>query len=52
MKKEKKMKLSLTKKNIKNLSQDKKQLPNAITKLIAGGNNSSDTSVTSINKSN
>ncbi|MBQ4812671.1 hypothetical protein A7985_21070 [Pseudoalteromonas luteoviolacea] len=57
------MKLSITKKNIKNLSQDNKRLPAAMTKAIHGGatsyfelkktttspvsGDSSDTSVTS-----
>ncbi|KZN35977.1 hypothetical protein N480_18475 [Pseudoalteromonas luteoviolacea S2607] len=46
------MKLAITKKNIKNLSQDKKRLPADMTKVIKGGSmpdlhgGSSDTSVT------
>ncbi|KZN40335.1 hypothetical protein [Pseudoalteromonas luteoviolacea] len=45
------MKLAITKKNIKNLSQDKKRLPANMTKFINGGSmaqpqDSSDTSVT------
>ncbi|KZN40337.1 hypothetical protein [Pseudoalteromonas luteoviolacea] len=46
------MKLTVTKKNIKNLSQDNKRLPSEMTKFINGGTmpqlraDSSDTSVT------
>ncbi|MCF2858456.1 hypothetical protein L1286_13295 [Pseudoalteromonas sp. SMS1] len=46
------MKLAITKKNIKNLSQDNKRLPADMTKRINGGSmpqlpaDSSDTSVT------
>ncbi|KZN40336.1 hypothetical protein [Pseudoalteromonas luteoviolacea] len=45
------MKLAVTKKNIKNLSQDNKRLPSEMTKFINGGTmaqlrDSSDTSVT------
>ncbi|SFC58172.1 hypothetical protein [Pseudoalteromonas denitrificans] len=37
------MKLRLQKKKIKNLSQDKKALPEAMTPMIAGGTNTSST---------
>ncbi|WP_176716786.1 hypothetical protein [Pseudoalteromonas luteoviolacea] len=52
------MKLTITKKNIKNLSQDANRLPVNMTKLINGGTSlgtqagSSDTSVTNPSEQN